>query len=235
MAGVSPEGGSIFVRLILVNVFLACFNLLPAFPMDGGRIVRGLLATRLHYARATRLAANLGQTMAILFAVVGLFFNPMLMFIGAFVWIGARQEAALVERRYSLRRIRAEDAMQTEYTILSPEDSLEHAIVLILAGCHHDFPVIKDGRLVGVLSRRDLSMGLVVHGEEGTVGQAMRRDFKSVEATELLETALPRLQSSQCKIAPVTRFGTLVGLLIMEKIEGILSMRNGIPQIRQAA
>ena len=101
LSSLTTTSGNLVERLLVVNVFLVLFNLLPAFPMDGGRVLRSLLAMRMEYARATRIAARIGQGMAALFGFAGLFGNPMLLLIALFVWIGAGQEAAAVEMKSS--------------------------------------------------------------------------------------------------------------------------------------
>ena len=149
-------------KLLEVNLFLVRFNLLPAFPMDGGRVLRGFLAMRLDYARATRIAASIGQLMAIGFGLLGLTGgNPVLLLIALFVWIGAESEAVQVEERLVLKGVPVRAAMVTEYRTLVPYDTLGHAADLLLAGTQHDFPVVTaDGRSAGVLTRSDLMGGL---------------------------------------------------------------------------
>jgi hypothetical protein len=117
-----------------VNVLLVAFNLLPAFPMDGGRVLRALLAMRMDYARATQLAATVGQGMALVFVAVGLFINPFLLFIALFVWIGATQEAAFTQVRSALAGIPLQRVMVTDFRTLMTGDSLERAVELLLAG-----------------------------------------------------------------------------------------------------
>jgi Zn-dependent protease len=112
-------GGSFLERLMVVNLFLVAFNMLPAFPMDGGRVLRAVLAIRMDYTRATQIAANIGQGMAFLFGLVGLFSNPFLIFIALFVWIGAGQEAAMTQMKSALGGIPLERAMITDFRTLA--------------------------------------------------------------------------------------------------------------------
>ena len=95
--------GPFLERIMAVNIFLVAFNLIPAFPMDGGRVLRAVLAARKDYARATQIAASIGQGIAIFFGVVGLFYNPLLLFIALFVWIGATQEAGLSQVQSAMK------------------------------------------------------------------------------------------------------------------------------------
>ena len=230
----SVTGGSFFQRLLVVNIFLVLFNMLPAFPMDGGRILRALLAMRLDYMRATQIAAGLGQGMAFLFGFIGLFSNPFLVFIALFVWIGAAQESSMVQMRSALGGIPVSRAMLSDFRTLSPNDSLARAVELILAGSQHDFPVTKDGQVVGLLTRGKLLVALAQKGQETLVGNVMERDFQVVTASEMLESALARLQTCQCPMLPVKRDGQLVGLVTTENIGEFIMIQGAMGGARGA-
>jgi Zn-dependent protease len=152
----SVASGPFLQRLMVVNVILVVFNMLPAFPMDGGRVLRALLATRLEYTRATQIAASIGQSMALVFGFLGFFYNPFLMFIALFVWIGAAQEASMAQMKSSLAGIPVMRAMITDFQTLTPRDPLARATERILAGSQQDFPVLDNGQVVGILTRHDL-------------------------------------------------------------------------------
>jgi Zn-dependent protease/CBS domain-containing protein len=225
-------GGSFLERLMVVNAFLALFNMLPAFPMDGGRVLRAVLAMRMDYVRATQIAASVGQAMAFLFGLVGLFSNPFLLFIALFVWIGAGQEAALTEMRLALGGIPLERAMITDFRTLSPHDSLAHAVELLLSGSQHDFPVVVDQAVVGVLTRADLLNALARQAQQSPVESVMRRDFHVADATVMLDGALRDMQARDCHTMPVVRRGQLVGLVTMENVGEFLSVQAALGRRR---
>src|SRR5215211_3304187 len=152
MDQLTVASGSFLARLMAVNVSLVLFNLIPAFPMDGGRVLRALLAMRMDYVRATQIAANIGQGLAFVFGFIGLFSNPFLLFIAFFVWIGASQEASMVQMKNSVSGIPVTRAMLTDFKTLSPRDTLSQVVGLILAGSQHDFPVLDaTGKVIGIL------------------------------------------------------------------------------------
>lgn len=214
----SMTEGPFVARLMVLNMGLVGFNMLPAFPMDGGRVLRALLATRLEYTRATDIAASIGQGMALLFGFLGFFTNPFLLFIALFVWIGATQEASVTQIKSAISGIPVARAMITDFRSLSPSDSLGRAIELILAGSQQDFPVEENGRVVGILTRSDLLQALAREQRGLTVGEVMRQDFQSVDSSEMLETGFARLQDCECHTLPVTRNGRLVGLVTTDNL-----------------
>jgi Zn-dependent protease/CBS domain-containing protein len=221
--------GSFLERLLVVNIILVLFNLLPAFPMDGGRVLRALLAMRMEYVRATQIAANIGQGMAFLFGLVGLFGNPFLLFIAFFVWIGASQEASMVMMKDSISGIPVIRAMMTDFKTLSPRDTLAQAVALILAGSQHDFPVVDAaGRVAGILERDALIAALSREGQSAPVMEVMRRDLPEVDSHEMVESALQRLQESGAKALPVTHAGQFVGLITSENITEFLMIRSAL-------
>jgi Zn-dependent protease len=218
-------------RLMFINAGLAIFNLLPAFPMDGGRVLRALLAMRVDYVRATEVAARTGQGIALLFAIVGVLMpNPILVIIALFVWMGAAGEAGLAQIKRALRGKTVETAMRTEFGVLVPDDALAHAAEMAVRHAQSDFPVLVGGRVAGLLTRFDLTRGLSAGDLDRTVGDVMHRTFETVDRSEPLDAVFGRLSQEADKTLLVTDHGRLVGLVSVDDITNILRLRRTVAQ-----
>jgi CBS domain-containing protein len=179
--------------------------------------------------RATQIAANVGQGLAFLFGFFGLFNNPFLLFIAFFVWIGASQEASMVQMRNSLSGIPVTRAMLTDFKTLSARDTLSQVVGLILAGSQHDFPVLDaNGSVIGILERDTFISALSQRGQGVPVVEVMRHDLPSVDSHEMVETALMRLQEVGAKALPVVHGGQFVGLITAENITEFLMIRSAL-------
>ncbi|HZR05267.1 MAG TPA: site-2 protease family protein [Candidatus Udaeobacter sp.] len=228
------EGGGLVAQLLTINIMLVLFNLLPAFPMDGGRVLRALLATRMSYARATQVAANVGQGFAFVFGFIGLLWNPFLLFIALFVYIGASQEAALAQMKDVSRRFPVSSAMVREFRTLSEDASLQEAVDALLATSQHDFPVVDDtGNVAGLLTRHDLIGALRKNDPTVRVGDVMRRDIPTVTTGTRFEDAFRIMQECNCPAVPVLdRMKRLVGLLTPENVTELMMVQSAMPQRR---
>jgi Zn-dependent protease/CBS domain-containing protein len=221
-------GGPFLTKLMWINITLASFNLLPAFPMDGGRALRAALAMRLDRRRATEVAARLGQSLALLLAFFGFLYNPLLLLIAGFVWIGARDEASIVQIKTALSGVPVSEAMIREFHTLEPKDSLAHAAELALASVQHDFPVLDEDGIAGLLTRANLLQGLSQGGADATVEGMMQKQFDIAAPSEPLEPALERLQQSPGRVLIVVRGDEVVGLLTPENIAEMLTMKSAL-------
>jgi Zn-dependent protease len=215
-------------RVMVANIALLIFNLLPAFPMDGGRVLRAILAQRMDYMRATHTAASIGQAMAILFGIGGFFIgNPFLMFIALFVYVGAGQEASMVETRLAMQGVPVRAAMITRFHVLSPNDPIEVAANELVAGDQQDFPVAENGHVVGILRREDLFRAMRERQDHQLVGSVMRRDCPVVSENQMLEAVFTQMQHGEtCSSLPVVRGDQLVGLITLENIGEMLMLRQ---------
>jgi Zn-dependent protease/predicted transcriptional regulator len=227
-------GGGFLDQLFWVNVSLAVFNLLPAFPMDGGRVLRALLAMRLDYVRATQVAARVGQGLALVFGFLGLFGNPFLIFIALFVWLGASAEASQTQVRSALDGIPVRRVMVTNFRALRSDDRLSRAVDYLLSGFQQDFPVVEGDRLVGVLTRDDLTAALARYGPEVQVGNAMQREFVTADPRDMLQTALERLRDCGCHTLPVVQDGSLLGLVTADNLAEVLIIQQAMQEARRS-
>jgi Zn-dependent protease/CBS domain-containing protein len=241
--GASVQSGDLLVNLFKINVWLLLFNLIPAFPMDGGRVLRALLATRLSYARATQVAATVGQAFAFFFGIIGLFGipgifnpNPFLLFIALFVYIGASQEAALAQMRDVSRRFPVSSAMVREFRSLPESATLEEAVDALLATSQHDFPVLDEaGNVAGILTRHDLIAALRKNNPTIRVGDVMRRDIPTVTTGTRFEEAFRIMQECNCPAVPVLdSMKRLVGLLTPENVSELMMVQSALPRRRAA-
>lgn len=224
----TPTVSLMVAQLMLLNLWIAAFNLLPAFPLDGGRVLRAVLAMRYgDYARATTTAARVGRAFALIFGLAGLFWvkSPFLVVIALFVWLAAATEEAAVQASAALEQVSLSDLMITEVRTLAPDEPLSQAAQYTIAGFQQDFPVVERGELVGMLTQRDLVRGLAELGSESPVSGAMRRDFGVASPNEPAEEAMRQLSSSGDRTLPVVAGRQLLGVLTTENVAEFVTLR----------
>ena len=229
----NPRAGLI-PRLAAANIFLVVFNLIPAFPMDGGRVLRALIAMRAGRARATHIAARIGQGAAFVFALLGLFTNPMLIVIGLFVYLSATAEAQHVAFNDGNRDLPVSAAMMSAVESLAPAATLDDAVDLMLRTSQKEFPVLDgSGRPRGLLTRDGLIVALRQGGAATPVLDVMTRDLPFAGSREPFETALAKLNTSKAPaLFILDEGGRLVGLLTPENVGEMMLVRSVKPDWR---
>ncbi len=226
-------GSGFLVRLLIVNVLLVAFNLVPAFPMDGGRVLRSLLAMKLDYVQATHIAATVGQVLAILFGIAGVFAHqPWWLFIALFVYLGAEQESHMVQVRSVMRGVPIRAAMVTRFRTFSQDESLASALNELLVGQQQDFPVMDRDEVVGMLTRSDLLAALAQGKRDVPISEVMRRDCRVVEEAEMLDRTFQRMREWECPTLPVLREGRLVGLITLENVGEWMMIQSALRKAR---
>ena len=224
----SPEA-PFLAQLLAINIYLLLFNLVPAFPMDGGRVLRALLSSRLGLVRGTRIAASLGQMLAIAGGVYGFVADqPFLILIAFFVFLGANAEASAVETRVAGQGLNVGQMMVTDFRTIPIHATLSQAVDLLLSGEQREFPVVDNlGRTEGILTRDNLIRGLSQRGADSSVAEAMTADVPIVPPTLGFQEAVERLRSSRLPALPVVDgAGALVGLLTQDNITDHLLVRR---------
>lgn len=236
----ADPGQGFVASLAAINVWLILFNMIPAFPMDGGRVLRALLAMGTSRITATRIAARVGQTLAVLMAILGLTAGlPMLLVLAIFVFLGAGAEAAGTEADELLRELRVSSIMLREFRILAEADTLQTVVDALLAQSQPDFPVTTDGTpsspLVGLLARNDLIRGLSRDGPSGLVRASMRAPCPPLHPNHAARDAINALRSTDCPIIPVLDHGHLVGLITQDNLSEAMMVRGALRSARPRA
>jgi len=223
-------------ELLVVNMVLLLFNLLPAFPMDGGRVLRALMAMRMGHNKATQVAARIGQILSIGLGFAGLLWpNPMLVLAAVFVFAAAANEAGAAQMQEISRGLPVSAAMVTKFQTLPRNASLGEAADVLLHTSQHEFPVVDpDGTLRGIFTRNDLVTALRQSGPDTLVTEVMRTDFPVVHPRTPFEKAVQMMQQRECSVLPVTDDdGRLVGLFTMENIGELVLVRSAIAESRR--
>jgi Zn-dependent protease/CBS domain-containing protein len=222
---------SLLQMVFAANVMLVLFNLIPAFPMDGGRVLRALLAMRMDYARATAIAANIGQALAFVGGLYGLLHGaPMLALIALFIFFGAQSEAAHAQMRSISNGLRVRDAMITRFEAMPHTATLHAACEAVLHTSQADFPVVNSaGAVCGVLTRDDLITALRKSGADTPIAEIMRTDVPSVHESMLLDRAFQLMQQGGTPALPVlNRVGELVGMFTPENVGEFMMIQSAL-------
>jgi Zn-dependent protease/CBS domain-containing protein len=219
-------------RLAVVNLFLALFNLIPAFPMDGGRVLRAALASKFGYVRATEIAASIGQAVAFALGFLGLMYNPLLIFIAIFVYLAASSEAHMVALRAVSRGVPVSHAMMTQFVTLTPQAHLDEAVQNLLQTGQGEFPVVDGkGKPAGLLDRAGLIRALKTLGPDARVADAMSTEFPTVSQRATLEQAFKLLQEKSLPaVGIVDGAGRLTGLVTGETIAEMMMLQQAMPK-----
>jgi Zn-dependent protease/predicted transcriptional regulator len=227
---------SLIARLADANLFLAIFNLIPAFPMDGGRVLRALLAMRLGRARATRIAASVGQAFAFLLGFLGLFGNPLLIFIAIFVYVAAAGEAQMTAIHESARGLSVAEAMETRFASLPADARLADAVDALLATAQQEFPVIDAfNKPIGLVTREDIFAALKDQDRDAAVASFMRAPITTLRAEAPLDATVDTfIQQGAPAVCVVDRDGVLVGVLGRQNLAELMMIKSMRPDWRFA-
>jgi CBS domain-containing protein len=212
------QSGNLLRSLVWSNIYLAGFNLLPAYPMDGGRVLRALFSRKMDAVQATRRAVSIGQAFSILFMLVGLLVpNYWLIMVGVFLMLGGQLERRSVIFHSVLETVQMDDIMLTDFATLSPADTLEDALEKAVHSLQDDFPVVRGSDMVGVVSKQKILDALRREGN-GYVQSVMSRIFEVAGRNETLASAFRKLTSRNLSIIPVVEDQHLVGIVTLQNL-----------------
>lgn len=196
--------------LFVVNIGLVLFNMIPAFPMDGGRVFRALLAMRMDRVKATQIASNIGQSFAVVFLLLGLLYSPILIFIALFIFLAAYGENQIVQHLSLLKGHTVGEAMILNITTFSPDDSIDKVVNEIISGTQNNFVVVEDNSVKGLLYHQDIINN---SNKNVSVKEVMKTDFIAVNITDNLQKVYRLIQSQKKPFFPVLNNGKLAGVI----------------------
>ncbi len=227
----TQSAAQVFSYLAYINVALVVFNMIPAFPMDGGRVLRGLLASRLGAVRATDISSAVGQFFAVAFFLIGLLGgNFLLALVAVFIFFGANGEAQMVRQRELMRGLAVSDVMGTRPRLetVTPYHTFGQVLDTVIHGYQTDFPVVdEEGRLVGILTRNEIMAAAHSPNRYASVRDVMKTQFPTISPDADLFTEGARiLQESGLRALPVVKAGDLVGMLTMDDIGQAALLRD---------
>ena len=219
--------------LVAANIALFLFNFIPAFPMDGGRLLRAVLALLTTYRRATVIATTVGQGLAILFILAGLKWSLMLILIGAFIFIAAEGEEKIVKMRSLLRDLDVAEVMTRDFVTLTPQDTIARGLTCVYQTGQDDFPVVEDGQLLGVATRQAMVDAVNTRGAEVSVGEILDANVPIVSAQDKVTRVYDDFISEHGVSVPVMNDGELVGMLAPENISRYLLVQASLKSSRR--
>ncbi len=202
------------------NLILAVFNLIPAFPLDGGRILRSLLALKFEYINATKIAAEIGKGLAIVMGISGLLVNPWLILIALFIYIGANEEERLVIVEHMLRKLKVREIMTENPIVVSPESTVEEVVNLMFKRKHLGYPVLKDEKLVGIVTLHDLAKAK----RNERIENVMTREVITISPEKTAFEAFRIMNKHRIGRLPVVENDKLVGIISRTDLMKILEM-----------
>jgi Zn-dependent protease/predicted transcriptional regulator len=212
------NAGNFFLNFYLVNIILAFFNLIPAFPMDGGRVLRALLSYKLERHQATKIAARIGQALAIGFVLLGFYSNPFLIFIGIFVFMGAQIESEYTESKYMLKGYKVRDVLMKQYPTIDYNETLETAVKIMLDSQNKHFLVTENGIPMGTLNREQIIAALAKKEGETRLSSIMDRELILLQADDLLEDIFELVYKNKSTLMLVIDDNQLIGTLDTENL-----------------
>jgi len=223
---ITPE--NFLYSIFIINVLLVLFNAIPAFPMDGGRVLRAILAMSMGRLKATNIASRLGQLMAFLFFVLGLFYNPFLIFIGLFVFFGAYSENAIVQQLEFLRGHRIREAMMTHYTVMHPDDTIAEAKAKLISGAETAFVVMNGDEYKGLVTREDIIKALQAGHQDEPVTTIMHTETETFKPNQKLTSVFHKIQKERNNVFPVMEHGQLKGMIDSTNLNEFIMIQSAL-------
>jgi Zn-dependent protease len=220
-------GSANFLPMLgIVNMWLALFNLIPAFPMDGGRVLRALLAMKISRVKATDIAATIGKILAVGFILAGFYLNPFLIFIGIFIILGAHAESEIVKTQFFITDLTAADALMTKYRALEKDQPIGDAVKLLLDGTAKSFVITNQGVPFGTIGRDQIIRGIKEFGEDAIVERVTDKNIVSVDRHTSLNDVFSKFQQSRTPIILVHSGSVIDGIIDADNIAELILVKS---------
>ncbi len=222
------NGSNFFLNFFIVNIWLAVFNLIPAFPMDGGRVLRALLSLKMQRHTATTVAARIGQLLALGFIFLGFFSNPFLIFIGVFIILGAQAEAEMTKAGFMMKGIMVKDILMKKYETIEENDTIETAVNKLLNGQCKNFVVTANQQPVATLGRDQIIKALSDNGKQTILHSVADKEPIRLNANQSLEEVYPVMIAGKNSLAFVYDKHEFIGVLDLENILEYIMVKEAI-------
>lgn len=229
MAGQAKYTGqfNVIAHIYWINLILAAFNMIPAFPMDGGRILRAILSYRMGYREATNAAVRLGHIFALFFAYIGIVHGHIFMLLVAvFIYVAASSEIMRVTIKETISKYTVQDVLAKDFVFIEPSTPLSGMLELMLHRHQEDFPVMEGETLAGFVTKREIIRGLHEKGKEAKAGEIMRTDVIPVELTTDLSTVQALMQQYGCPALPVINAGRIIGIVTLDDVTRVYVLEH---------
>jgi CBS domain-containing protein len=227
---VSPGMSGILIFILgylgVLNIILCFFNLIPAFPMDGGRVLRAWLATRMPLYKATQIAADIGKGFAIIFGIIGLFASPFLILIALFIYIGANMESTAVKYSHFLQDMIVGDIMTRPVTTVPPNLPVSQMIDMMYTSKHLGFPVVERDQLVGMITLMDVNRTSPIDREAMQVRDIMTRDPIALPPAAPVIDALRIMSAHDIERIPIVQDDKIIGIVTRMDILKVTELRQ---------
>lgn len=220
------NSGNFFLNFFVVNIWLAVFNMIPAFPMDGGRVLRALLSMKFERHVATNIAVGIGQFLALIFVFLGFYSNPFLIFIGIFIMLGAQAEAQYTNAKHILKGFKIKDATMRQYQTVNSNQTIKTAVDILLNGQSKNFLVLEDSKPIGTLSRDEIIIALSGKGENEVIDNVMNKNLIFLKSDSPLESAYQQALEQKSVLMPVMENDRLIGTLDTENILEFIMIKD---------
>jgi len=218
---------NVIAHIYWINLVLAVFNMIPAFPMDGGRVLRALLSYKMTRKDATRVAVRLGHIFALIFIYFGIVYGHIfLIIIAVFIYMAATGEGFQVALQETIKEYRVRDILSENFVYVNPDTPLSKILELTFHTHQEDYPVMEEGRVEGVVTRKEIIRAVHENRDDITAERLMRRDIPYVKINDRLHDVQKVMGKFSTHAVIVKKKDEVVGIITLEDINRVYVMKG---------